>query len=71
MLPVPLEVPRCEQVADRLSEFLDGELGARPAACIRIHLAVCAGCARFAAELAATIEALHVLHASRRARLLS
>ena len=67
MLPVPLEVFRCEQVAGRLSEFLDGELGARPEACVRIHLAVCAGCARFAAELAATVEALHALHRARRA----
>jgi predicted anti-sigma-YlaC factor YlaD len=65
MLPVPLVVPRCEQVADHLSEFLDGELASRPEACVRIHLAVCAGCARFAAELAATVEALHALRARR------
>ncbi len=69
MIPVPLEVPRCEQVTGLLSEFIDGELGARPAARIRIHLAVCAGCARFAAELAATVAALHGLHAASRVRL--
>jgi anti-sigma factor RsiW len=65
MLPVPLEVPRCEQVADHLSEFLDGELASQPAACVRLHLATCCGCARFAAELAATIEALRALRARR------
>lgn len=61
MVPVWLEVPRCEEIADRLSEFLDGELAPEVAAGITLHLAVCADCARFTAELAATVQALHGL----------
>ncbi len=57
---------RCEEVAERLSELLDGELGELEAAAVRLHLATCAGCARFAAELEATILALHRLpHGAR------
>lgn len=61
MLPVLLEAPRCEDVADRLSEYLDGELEEMARARVALHLAICRGCARFTAELAATVEALHHL----------
>jgi anti-sigma factor RsiW len=61
MVPIA-DVPGCEEVVDRLSELFDGELGEKEAARITLHLAACTGCARFAAELAATIDALHQLH---------
>jgi anti-sigma factor (TIGR02949 family) len=61
MTPFALDVPRCEEIADRLSEFLDGELDEGAAARIAFHLATCAGCARLASELEATIRALHRL----------
>lgn len=60
MVPIA-DVPGCEEVLARLSELLDGELGEEAAARIVLHLAACTGCARFAAELAATIDALHRL----------
>ncbi len=61
MIPVALDVPSCEAVASRLSEFLDAELEEADATRVALHLALCPGCARFAAELAATIQALHRL----------
>ncbi len=61
MVPVALDVPRCEDVAERLSEFLDGELDELRSGRVALHLALCAGCARLAAELEATIRALHRL----------
>lgn len=61
MIPVGLDVARCEDVEQRLSEFLDGELDERGAGRIALHLALCPGCARLAAELEATIRALHRL----------
>jgi anti-sigma factor RsiW len=65
VIPVALDVPRCEDVADRLSELLDGELDGPTAAAVVLHLARCAGCARLAADLAATIRALHGLRPPR------
>ncbi len=56
-----LDVPGCDEVVERLSEYLDGELDDRTRARVARHLAACAACARFAAELAATIEAVHRL----------
>ncbi len=56
-----VDVPRCDEVLNQLSPFLDGELDRDDAARVVIHLARCAACARFAAELVATIEALHGL----------
>lgn len=61
MVEAPVLLPRCEEVADRLSEFLDEELGPIATARVALHLALCAACARFAAELAATVRALHRL----------
>jgi anti-sigma factor RsiW len=51
----------CQRIADRLSEFLDGELGEAERWEVTLHLESCMECARFAAELAATIGALHGL----------
>jgi anti-sigma factor RsiW len=51
----------CARVADRLSEYLDGELERALAEQVRRHLEECAGCARCAAELAVTIPALRAL----------
>lgn len=66
MIPIPLALTRCcEEVDDLLSEYLDGELGARDAAEVEVHLAICPGCARFAEELAATVAALHRLAPTR------
>jgi anti-sigma factor RsiW len=62
MIPIPLPLSPCEEVDDLLSQYLDGELEDRPAARVEVHLATCAGCARLAEELAATIAALHGLH---------
>jgi hypothetical protein len=44
-----------------LSEFLDGELGDAERSDVTFHLEACADCARFAAELAATVDALRRL----------
>jgi anti-sigma factor RsiW len=61
MVPAPVLLPRCEEVAERLSEFLDEELGPIATARVTLHLALCTACARFAYELAATVRALHRL----------
>ena len=62
MIPVPLALSRCEEVADHLSEYLDGELGPVAAQRVEVHLATCAGCARLAADLAGVVAALHRLN---------
>jgi hypothetical protein len=56
-----MEEPRCREVIDRLSEFLDGELDQSAAELVALHLEGCASCAQFARELALTILALHRL----------
>jgi anti-sigma factor RsiW len=60
--------PACQQIADMLSEFLDGELGDAERSNVALHLEGCADCARFATELAATIAALHRLRTSELSR---
>ncbi len=65
--PVPVAFPRCEEVAARLSEYLDRELDARSSRGIALHLAICPSCARLASELDAVVRALHALR-GRRAR---
>jgi anti-sigma factor RsiW len=55
----------CDRVADRLSDYLDGELDPSVARTIAVHLCRCPGCARNAAELALTIAALHRLSPAR------
>jgi anti-sigma factor RsiW len=55
----------CGQVLDRLSDYLDRELGAGERAAVEEHLRGCDGCARFGGELRATVRALrdHLLAA--------
>ncbi len=55
----------CETTKELLSEYLDGELAGPRTWEVRLHLEGCAACARLAAELAATVAALHGL-ATRR-----
>lgn len=58
----------CEAVRSELSELLDGELDAHESARVGLHVASCAPCARFAAELALVVCALRGLpEAARRA----
>ena len=57
---------RCPEVCDRLSEYLDGELGAVDQARLGLHLAACGRCAAASASLVATIEALRRLACRRR-----
>ncbi len=54
-------LPACQRIADMLSDFLDEELGPREQWEVTLHLEGCSDCTRFAAELAATIGALHGL----------
>jgi anti-sigma factor RsiW len=49
----------CQEVGDRLSEYLDEELGAVDRARLGFHLAACPRCAAAAAALAETIRAIH------------
>lgn len=48
----------CGQVLDRLSDYLDRELGAEDRARLEAHLRGCEGCARFGGEFRATVRAL-------------
>ena len=57
MIIASLDLPRCLEVADLLSEFLDGELDDAMRHRVALHLAMCEACA----ELAATVHALHRL----------
>lgn len=61
MIPVPMELPRCEEVSALVSSRIDGELDAASGAGLAVHLGFCARCARLAEELVATVEALHRL----------
>jgi anti-sigma factor RsiW len=54
-----LERCTCQEVGDRLSEYLDEELGAVDRARLVLHLAACPRCAASAAALAETIRAIH------------
>lgn len=49
----------CQEVGDRLSEYLDEELGAVDRTRLALHLAACPRCAEAARTLAETIEAIH------------
>ena len=48
----------CEQVLERLSEYLDGELPAADRAAVEEHLRGCNACARFGGEVAETLRLL-------------
>lgn len=48
----------CGQVLDRLSDYLDGELGRDARDAVEEHLRGCDGCARFGGEFRATVSAV-------------
>jgi len=48
----------CGQVLDRLSDYLDDELGPDARSAVEEHLRGCDGCARFGGELRETVRAL-------------
>ncbi|HSN92179.1 MAG TPA: zf-HC2 domain-containing protein [Anaeromyxobacteraceae bacterium] len=48
----------CGQVLERLSDYLDDDLGLEVRAAIEMHLRGCDGCARFGGDLRATVRAL-------------
>ncbi|HSN15340.1 MAG TPA: anti-sigma factor [Anaeromyxobacteraceae bacterium] len=48
----------CNQVLDRLSDYLDGDLPAPEAARLEEHLRGCDGCARFGGEFRGVVESL-------------
>jgi anti-sigma factor RsiW len=56
-----LEHCGCQEIGDRLSEYLDQELGAVDRARVALHLTACPRCAWAAASLAETIRAVHGL----------
>jgi anti-sigma factor RsiW len=55
----------CGQVLERLSDYLDDDLGPDARAAVEEHLRGCDGCARFGGEFRATVRALrdHLLAA--------
>jgi anti-sigma factor RsiW len=56
-----LEHCGCQEIGDRLSEYLDQELGAVDRARVALHLTACPRCTATAAGLAETIRAVHRL----------
>jgi anti-sigma factor RsiW len=56
-----LEHCSCEEVGDRLSEYLDQELGAMDRARVLLHLTACPRCSAALTGLAETIAAVHRL----------
>jgi anti-sigma factor RsiW len=56
----------CGQVLDRLSDYLDRELGPEERDRVEAHLRGCEGCARFGGELRATVRALKAHLAAER-----
>jgi anti-sigma factor RsiW len=59
--PAAAKGSECEQVIGMLSDYLDDEISAPDRRVVALHLGRCVGCARLAAELAATVRALHRL----------
>jgi len=56
-----LEHCGCEEIRDRLSEYIDEELGALDRARVVLHLAACPRCHATAVGLARTVQAVHRL----------
>jgi len=52
---------KCHPVQERLSEYLDGELGAEQARAVEAHVGSCRACARELAGLRAVVQELHRL----------
>jgi anti-sigma factor RsiW len=51
-------LPECQTIVGLLSDYLDGDLGETDRWSVKLHLDACLACARLAAELAATVQAL-------------
>jgi anti-sigma factor RsiW len=51
----------CRRISDLLSSYMDGDLTVSERWDVKLHLESCAACARFSAELEATVSALHQL----------
>ncbi|MFN7225194.1 MAG: zf-HC2 domain-containing protein [Paracoccaceae bacterium] len=47
-------MPSCNEVAERASALIDGELGKFDRLQIRLHLAMCKGCAAFIGQMRTT-----------------
>jgi anti-sigma factor RsiW len=58
----------CAETCERLSEYLDGELGAIDSARLGLHLAACPRCAAASRSLAITVRALRLLACRGRRR---
>jgi predicted anti-sigma-YlaC factor YlaD len=56
----------CEEVCERLSDYLDRDLDACDLERVTEHLRACIGCERMARELAAVVQALHGLRCNER-----
>ena len=63
-----LEHCGCEEIRDRLSEYLDEELGTLDRARVVLHLAACHRCRGTAVGLARTVQAVHRLLGCRGGR---
>jgi len=48
----------CQDVLDRLSDYLDGDLAAEVRTAVEAHVKGCDGCARFGGEFKSTVRAL-------------
>jgi anti-sigma factor RsiW len=51
----------CAAMAERLSDYIDGELAPISVLVVELHLAGCPACSRFARELLDTVRALRAL----------
>ena len=56
----------CAATADRLSDYVDGELPPILLLVVELHLAGCPRCWRLAREMAETVRALHALRTTGR-----
>jgi anti-sigma factor RsiW len=56
-----LEHCGCEEIRDRLSEYIDEELGALDRARVVLHMAACTRCRETAVGLARTVQVVHRL----------
>ncbi len=61
LIPIRVDFLACDEIPALVSELIDGDLEARQATRVELHLATCPACARFARELAATVAALHAM----------
>ncbi|WP_207063103.1 anti-sigma factor [Motiliproteus sp. SC1-56] len=55
---------KCEQIAEKASAYVDGELGFWAALQYRLHLAMCRPCLRFVRQFRRTIEMVRRLPCS-------